>query len=197
VTFAPRLSGWEAAAVALAIAYLVLAIRQNRWCWPAAITSSAIYVMLMYWARLYLESALQVFYVAAAIYGWWYWRPAIGAGVAAGGPPVTTWPWRRHLVALTAIACAALVSASLLRRYTPAALPLLDSLTSFGSLFATWLVARKILENWYYWFVIDAVSVYIYLVRGLVPTAGLYALYLVMIVIGFRDWRRSIAGQGG
>lgn len=183
---------WEAAAVVLALAYLVLAIRQNRWCWPAAIASSTIYVLLMLRARLYLESALQVFYVAAAVYGWWCWRPSKVSSAGAIGPPVTRWPWRRHLTAIASIVSGSAVSAVLLGRYTQAALPMLDSLTSFGSLFATWLVARKILENWIYWFVIDGVSVYIYLVRGLVPTAGLYVLYLVMIVIGYRDWRRSM-----
>jgi nicotinamide mononucleotide transporter len=197
-------SPWEAAAVLLAIAYLALAIRQSRWCWPAAIASTAIYVVLMYRARLYLESALQVFYIGVAVYGWWCWARGDNQGEIEGsngadGPGggamrVRTWQPRAHFLLVTGIVLLSALSAVLLKTYTAAALPLLDSFTTWGSIAATWMVARKLLENWLYWFVIDAVSVYIYLNRGLPLTAALFVLYLVMIVVGFRAWRKSMAG---
>ncbi len=88
------------------------------------------------------------------------------------------------------------VSGELLTRYSSAALPFLDSLTTWGAIVATFMVTRKILENWIYWFVIDAVSIWLYLSRELYFTAGLFALYLVMIVIGYRSWRASMMERG-
>ena len=193
-------SPWEIAAVLLAIAYLVLAIRQNSWCWAAAIASTAIYVVLLYRASLYMESALQFFYIAMAVYGWWCWtrggdaeRGAPGTAAAAGNAPpaISTWPGRRHLLVIASIVALSLVSGGLLRTYTDAALPYLDSFTTWGAVVTTYLVARKILENWFYWFVIDGVSVYLYLSRELYLTAGLFVLYLALVVVGYRAWRRA------
>ena len=185
-------SPWEIAAVVLAIAYLVLAIRQHIGCWPAAIASTTIYIGLMYEARLYMESALQVFYIAVAVYGWQQWRRG-----GPGGRPlaVQTWPWPRHAVAIAAILALSAGSGYALARYTSAALPYLDSFTTWGAIVTTWMVARKLLENWLYWFVIDSVSLYLYVSRGLLLTAALFALYLVLIVIGYRRWRASLREQ--
>ena len=205
-------SPWELTAVLFAIAYLLLAIRQSVWCWPAALVSTSLYLFIMYDAGLYMESALQVFYIAIAIYGWQQWS---GGGEAAEpaelrgpvSPPeadpasahqagrslrVSTWPPRRHLRVVSLVIIASAVSGALLSRYTDAALPYVDSFTTWGALIATWMVARKILENWLYWFVIDSVSVYLYLARELYLTAGLFMLYLVLIIVGYRAWRRSM-----
>jgi nicotinamide mononucleotide transporter len=179
----------EAVAVLLAIAYLLLAIRQSRWCWPAAFVSSLLYVLLMFRARLYMETALQVFYAVLAVYGWWAWQH----GGAANRPlAVSTWPVRHHLAALAAVLALSFASAFLLSRYTAAALPFLDSLTTWGAVVATWMVARKLLGNWGWWFVIDSLSIYLYVSRGLYATAALFVLYLVLIVIGYVSWRRTL-----
>ena len=184
----------ELAAVALAVAYLVLAIRQSLWCWLAALASVLAYVVITYDARLYMDAALQVFYAAMAIYGWQQWRRggARGKGVAVG-----VWPWRRHALALAAIVAATLVAGRWLAANTEAAFPYLDSFTTIGSIVTTYMVARKVLENWIYWFVIDALYVYIYAARDLKPTAVLFAFYLVLVVIGFRQWLRDWRAQGG
>lgn len=173
----------------LAVIYLVLAIRQNIWCWAAAAVSTLLYLFIMYRADLYMESALQFFYLGMAAYGWYEWRHG-----GAGGEEleVSTWPVRYHLIALFTVMTLVLVSGELLSRYSSAALPFLDSFTTWGAVVATFMVARKILENWIYWFVIDAVSIGLYLSRELYFTAGLFAFYLVMIVIGYRKWRASM-----
>ncbi len=147
----------EISAVALAIAYLVLAIRQHVWCWAAAMVSSAIFLWLMYEAGLYMEAALQVFYIAMAAYGWWAWThpPDAAAGVSSE-LRISTWSRGRHVIATAGILLFAGISGALLDRYTDAALPYLDSFTTWGAMLATFLVARKILENWLYWFVIDS-----------------------------------------
>lgn len=183
----------ELAAVALAVAYLVLAIRQSLWCWPAALASVLAYIVITYDARLYMDAALQVFYAAMAIYGWQQWRRggARGEGIAVG-----VWTWRRHALALVSIVAATLVAGRWLSANTEAAFPYLDSFTTIGSVVTTYMVARKVLENWIYWFVIDALYVYIYAARGLIPTALLFAFYLVLVVIGFRQWLRDWRAQG-
>jgi len=180
---------WEAVAVALAVAYLVLAIRQNIWCWAAAAVSTTIYLFIMYAAGLYMESALQVFYLAMAAFGWFQWRRHADATRDLG---VSTWPLRRHVFAIAGVLALVFASGGLLSEYTDAALPHLDSFTTWGAMVATYMVARKILENWLYWFVIDGVSVGLYVNRGLYLTALLFCGYLVMIVIGYRAWRASM-----
>jgi nicotinamide mononucleotide transporter len=206
---------WEAIAVALAIAYLVLAIRESLWCWPTGIASTLIYLALFFNSRLYAESVLQLFYIAISIYGWRQWagnkNPVGGAQAPkkdrhlrashSASPqqarqpapiPITTWHPRQHAAALLAIAAFTGISGALLAAYTPAALPYLDSFTAWSSVVTTWMVARKVLENWLYWFVIDGLSVYIYMKRGLWLTSGLFVLYLVLIVVGYRAWRRHM-----
>jgi nicotinamide mononucleotide transporter len=183
---------WEVLAVVLAIAYLVLAIRQNIWCWAAAAVSTSIYLFIMYDAKLYMQSLLQLYYLAMAAYGWHHWRHPQAEG---GELPVSTWPLRYHGFAIGAVLLLVAVSGILWGRFSDAALPFLDSFTALSAIVATFMVARKILENWLYWFVIDTVSIGLYLNRELYFTAALFGLYLVLIVIGFRSWRNSMAGQ--
>lgn len=172
----------------LAVVYLVLAIRQNIWCWAAAAGSTLIYLFVMYGAGLYMESGLQLFYLAMAAYGWWQWR----GGGTENELPVSNWPLRYHVMALLTIAALVGASGYLLQSFTQAALPFWDSLTTWGAVVATYMVTRKILENWIYWFVIDGISVGLYTARGLNLTALLFVAYLVMIVIGYKSWRASM-----
>jgi nicotinamide mononucleotide transporter len=183
------LQWWEVLAVILAVVYLVLAIRQNIWCWAAAAASTLLYLFIMFQARLYMESALQVFYLVMAAYGWYEWRHGGDGGVEL---EVTTWPFRLHLLAVAAVIFLVFVSGELLSRYSAAALPFLDSFTTWGAMIATFMVARKVLENWIYWFLIDAVSIGLYFSRELYFTAALFTAYLFMIVIGYRSWRASM-----
>lgn len=180
---------WEALAVLLAITYLVLAIRQNIWCWAAAAISTMIYLFIMFQAKLYMESVLQLFYLAMAAYGWYQWRRH---GEGKKVLQVTTWPLSYHVFAIGSVLLLVFVSGHLLGQYSDAALPHVDSFTTWGAVIATYMVARKILENWVYWFVIDAVSVGLYLSRGLLLTALLFVLYLVLIIMGYRSWKASM-----
>jgi nicotinamide mononucleotide transporter len=184
-----RTTSWiEMVAALLAVAYLVFAIKQWRSCWVAAFVSSCLYVWVLFDAHLYMESLLQTFYAAMAVYGYWQWTP----GADGAAPGITRWPWSRSVVALAAAAALSLVTSFFLRRFTPAAWPFVDSLVTWSSVVATFLVARKIYENWHWWLIIDSVSLCLYYNRGLYLTMLLFAAYLVMIVIGMREWRRSV-----
>jgi len=98
-------------------------------------------------------------------------------------------------LAISAIVLAALVSGYLLSIGTDARLPYLDSLTTWGSILTTVMVARKVLENWLYWIVINSISIYLYLDRGLEQTASMFMLYLVLAILGYYAWRKKHAGQ--
>ena len=185
-------TGLEFVAVLFAILYLVLAIRQNIWCWLCAMVSTAIYIWLFIVARLYMESVLNSFYFVMAVYGWFVWRSGESDDDAL---PVTIWAAKTHLSAIFAISLLSVTGGFLLTRYSDAAWPYVDSATTFAAIWATFLVARKVLENWWYWLVIDAVSVLIYWSRGLELTALLFVAYVVMIPIGLVSWTRSYRKQ--
>jgi nicotinamide mononucleotide transporter len=185
-------SGVEIVAAVLAVLYLLLAIRQHMGCWAAAFVSSCLYVRVLFGAHLYMEAALNAFYAGMAVYGYRQWH-----GAAAGAPlPVARWPWSRHALGLAGVLALSVVSSFFLRRFTPAAWPFVDSMTTWASVFATFLVARKVFENWHWWLVIDSVSAGLYFNRKLYVTMLLFALYLLMIVIGMREWRRSLRQAG-
>jgi nicotinamide mononucleotide transporter len=181
-------SGVELTAAVLAMAYLLLAIRQRLSCWFAAFVSSCLYVWVLFTARLYMESVLYAFYAAMAIYGFWQWqRGKRGAALA-----VTRWPMARHAGALLGVIALSVVSWFFLRRFTPAAWPFVDSMVAWSSVFATFLVARKVYDNWHWWLVIDSLSLCLYFTRHLYVTTLLFGMYLVLIAVGMREWRRSL-----
>jgi len=182
---AQAMSVWEAAAVALGVAYLLLAVRESLWCWYAAFASTSIFLVLFWNVNLLMESALQVYYLVMAVYGWWQWQHGSGAHAELR---ISRWGTRQHLVAIVAVLLVSVASGSLLQQFTGAAMPYLDSFTTWGSILTTWMVARKVLENWLYWLVIDSVSIYLYLDRELYLTALLFAVYLVIVVFGYRKW---------
>ena len=169
------------------ILYLLLAIRESIWCWICAFTSSCIFAFLFAGSLIYIDAVLQVFYAAMAVYGWRSWHGRKENGDLA----VQRWPLRLHLAAILAVAVASLLSGALLETYTAARYPYIDSATTYASFWATFLVARKVLENWWYWLVIDVVSIAIYIERGLEFAALLFAVYVVMIPFGLLAWARS------
>ena len=182
----------EAIAVIAAILYLLLAIREHIACWFFAGISSALYVYILFDARLYMESALNLFYFAMAVYGWYSWRHGDGGEELS----VTRWPLKDHVIALGGIVALTIASGVVLTRTTDAVMPYVDSATTWAALWATFLVARKVLENWWYWLAIDATLVVVFSLRDLELTAALFGLYVVMIPFGLLRWRRSyLAGS--
>ena len=182
----------EITAVIFAILYLILAVKQNILCWIAGIISSVLYFFIMQKAGLYMEAYLQVFYVVMGIYGWSQWSAS-----NASNPSfiVNTWSKYQHMIAISIILALSLLSGFLLEKYTDAALPFLDALVSWGAVFATYMVAKKLLENWIYWFVIDATSIFLFIERGLWLSAVLFATYLVIIFFGYQSWNKVRGGQ--
>jgi nicotinamide mononucleotide transporter len=181
----------EAVAVATGVIYVLLILKRNRWGWVAGAVSSSIYVVLSARARLPMQSVLQAYYVVMAVYGWFSWT----RNAEQQGGRIFRWPLRRHLLAGLLILAASLLSARLLAAETQAAWPILDSLTTWTSLLATWLVARSVIENWFYWIGANAIMVFLFTRQGYPFTAGLFLTYLVVACFGFRAWLRLYRSQ--
>ena len=179
---------FEIVAAILAIAYLILAMLQDMRCWVAWIISSLMYFFVMYSANLYMEALLQIFYIFIGLYGLYQWRFKADKKDAL---KITTWSVKNHLIVISALVFLTSLSGYILMIYTAAASPFVDAFTTWGAIAASYLVAKKILENWFYWFVIDFVSVFLFISRELYPTALLFIVYLVLVVIGYSAWRKS------
>jgi nicotinamide mononucleotide transporter len=184
----------EAVSVAFSVVYLVLAIRESLWCWPAAFLSSVLTLAVVFGARLYSEVALNVYYAAMAVYGWYQWHYG-GRSRGAVVLPIAVWPLRAHALAIGGSGALAAVVGWLMSRHTQAAFPYLDAFVTVASVVTTYMVARKILENWLYWLVVDGLALYLYWQRELYFFVGLFALYLVLVLIGFVRWHRDWRAQ--
>jgi nicotinamide mononucleotide transporter len=182
-----RTSVAEWVAVATGVVYITLIIRRNRWGWLFGGISSLIAAVLCAQSRLPMQALLQASYVAGAVYGWCSWKPE------AAQQHISHWKPQWHLVMLVLCAAASFGLRPLLANES--AFPFLDSLVACFGLFATWQVARVYIENWVYWLVVDAISMYLYLSQGLVLMAGLFIIYFVMSVTGFVSWWRTRAAQ--
>lgn len=177
----------EVAATAMGVAYVLLAVRRSRWCWLFGGFASAGIAWLAAQRAVPMQAALNAFYVAMAVYGFWRW----GREQEAGKVRVGWWPWHWHLVAIAAIALVTLVASPWVAQALQSAHPRLDTACTAGSLLATWLAARARIENWLYWIVVDAALAVLFARQGLQLVAGLYAFYLVLAAIGFRTWWRE------
>ena len=182
----------ETLAVALGISYLLLAMRENSLCWYCAFFSTAIYVYIFGDVSLYMESALNVYYMGMAVYGWLQWQKG---GANHSGVEIDRWTAKHHIICILVILIASVISGYLLSVNTDARLPYLDSFTTWASVLTTVMVARKVLENWLYWIVINSVSIYLYIDRDLDQTAAMFTLYLVLSVLGYVAWKKNYVLQ--
>jgi nicotinamide mononucleotide transporter len=185
-------SPWEALAAALGLAYLLLAVRRNLLCWLCAFVSTAIYLAIFASAALYMQALLQIFYLAMAVYGFIEWRQG---RTAAGELAIQSWSAPQHILAALLVAAATALNGWLLTKYTDAAAPYLDSFITWSSVVTTWMVARRVIENWLYWIVVDGLAAYLYFTQGLLATTLLFVIYLGVVVRGWVVWRREQAVQ--
>ena len=184
---------WEASAVLLALAYLVLAVRKSLWCWLCAFVSSAIYVMLMFQAGLIMETCLNIFYVIMAVYGYIEWK----RGTQNNEMQIVKWTWQQHALGIASVFFATVINALYLQQHVQAARsPWWDSFITWGSVLTTFMVARRVIDNWLYWIVIDSIATVLYYSRGLVATAGLFIVYVIMVIHGYWVWRKHQADMG-
>lgn len=179
----------EGIAVLMTLIGIALTIRQHVACWPIGIIGIVAYLIVFIQAKLYADSALQPIYIAQSLYGWWYWSRG-GRDGEASTPIVTLgWPARGGVAAATGVT--ALVVGMGLARWTDAAAPYADAALSATSLAANWLLARKVLENWILWILVNIGYVILFWRKGLQLSSGLYLILLGLAVAGLLEWNRA------
>jgi len=186
------MSPLEIAGFILGFINIVLLIRRSVWNFPVAMAMVTCVGIVLAEARLYAEAGLQVFFFVVNAWGWWLWARAKGGDEEV---PVRWmgWPARIVWAAITAVGSIAL--GLTLSRYTNAALPMADSAVTGMSVAAQLLLSFRRIENWVLWVVIDVVSIALYVIRDLHLLALLYAAFLVLSVIGLREWTRAYRGK--
>ena len=174
----------ETVAVIFSLLYVYLAAHQNNLCWLAAVISVSLYIYICFNAKLYAETVLQVFYFLMAIYGFYSWKKNNSQ------LQISTWPIKKHLFIIFLGTILTFLLGFIFSNYTDAEMPLVDSFTTVFSVFATYMVVKKILSNWLYFIIIDIISTYLYFSRDLHLTSLLFLLYTFIAVAGFIKWNR-------
>jgi nicotinamide mononucleotide transporter len=184
------MTSWEMVAVFLSVTYLLLAIKQNLWCWVAAFISTLIYTILFFDASLLMDSALNMFYLVMAIYGWYSWK--YGNGINKNEElEITTYGLNKNLKIIGGLIIVSLILGYIMANYTSADFAYLDTFTTVFAVFTTYTLTKKVLENWLYWIVIDSVSIYIYINKGFYLTAVLFAFYTILAFVAYKNWKKE------
>jgi nicotinamide mononucleotide transporter len=175
----------------LSVATVVLNIRRNHWAWLFAIVSSATYGIVFYDARLYGDAGLQGVFIVASVWGWTQWLYG-----AAGKPlPVTRLDRTGWIRSVSGWALGYVLLSAFLHAYTDTDVPRMDGFLTAGSLLGQLLTARKKVESWHTWIVVDVLYVGLYIYKGLHLTAILYAVFVVLAVLGLRAWRTAARAE--
>jgi len=165
--------------------YVILITHKKMIAWLFAFLSSSIYVYICYSFQLYLESFLQVFYVAMAIIGWLNWTKS------ESKTNIIKWPIKHHIYNILASSAITLLLGYVFQKNTDQANPYTDAFTTVFSLAATYMVTKKVLENWIYWIIIDFVSIYLFYSRGLHLTALLFVVFTSLAIWGYLKWKKE------
>ena len=175
----------------IGLVYLWLEYRASIYLWMASIIMPAVYLFVYYDAGLYADFGINIYYLLAAVYGWWVWK--YGNKEKQGEElPITRMPRGKWKMAAAMYLVFQLLIAWILIRYTDSNVPWCDAFTTALSMVAMWMLARKYLEQWLVWIIVDVVSVALYLYKGLFFTAGLYALYAIIAVYGYWNWKNMM-----
>ncbi len=180
----------EWVATGFGIVCVWLMARQNIWGWPAGIVTTAIYSWIFLESKLYSDAILNVIYVLLNVYGWWYWLTR--RDEAQHELPVTTLAQMARVGWGAFILAGAAAWGWFMATHTDADFPYFDAFTTVASLVAQYLMARKKLENWIIWIIVDVVAIQIYYLKGLYVTSFLFVVYLGLSIKGWIDWKRSM-----
>ena len=176
----------ESVAVFFSILYIILAAKENIWCWGAGAISASLYVYICLVAQLYSQTGLQIFYLFMAFYGYYHWNKK------EQSLQIIKWRISKHLFILVIGAILTFLMGFYFSTYTNAKMPIVDSFNAIFSVFATYMITKKILGNWLYWIVIDSVAAYLYFNMGLHLTSLLFISYAIIAIFGYFSWMKKI-----
>ncbi len=179
----------EIIAVALGLANILLLVWRSIWNYPFGIAMVCLYAWIFFHARLYSDTLLQIFFLILNAYGWFHWSRASDGGEV----PVRMLTARSRSIAIVGVAAASLIWGSAMARWTDAAAPYWDGTIAMLSVLSQFLLAKRFVENWIGWILVDCLAIMLFWTRGLQLTAGLYVVFLVLSVAGLREWLRARA----
>src|SRR5690606_3989692 len=185
----------EIISVVFGILYLILMIRENIWCWIFGILASAITVYLYFHVTLYLEAGLNIYYILAGIYGWNYWHQNEESISGKMNVPIRTWRPNNHVIAIVVSGILSILLGTIMHKYTDSERPFIDAIITVFSFVATYMEAKKVLSTWYYWFFLNAASIFLQIDRELYFFAALSVFYTVMSIYGFKRWKKTLVIQ--
>jgi nicotinamide mononucleotide transporter len=185
-----RINGIELLGTIAGLLYIYFSTRQNILLWFFGIINAVLFILVYYLAGIYAIMYLQPYYISISIYGWIHWKK--GGGEGGGELPVSRIRSRLAIILFTTGMLLTVVIAFLLNRYTDSTIPRMDGFTTAFSIIATWMLARKILEHWLVWIVVDMLSCGIYVFKHLYLMTILFGVYTVLAVYGYLSWRKSI-----
>jgi nicotinamide mononucleotide transporter len=175
----------------LGIAYIFFSIRQSILTWPVGLLTSILYVWVFLVSKLYADMGLQMYYIVISIYGWYEW---LRGNQSNHSEPikVSRLTFRLGLILALISLLIFILIWIVLKSYTDSQVPVADALATSLSIVATWMLARKILEHWLVWIFVDAFSIGLFWYKDLLPTVILFAVYSIMAVVGFVEWKKEI-----
>lgn len=184
----------EALATLLGLINITLIVRRSVWNYPFGLAMVTLYAWIFAQpdVRLYSDVGLQMFFFVVQLYGWWNWSQS---EADSGEVQVLMLSPPNRLAWLAVIAVATLAWGTLMHRYTSAALPWWDAFIAMTSVSAQLLMARRYLENWVLWIAVDAVAIGVYAAKGLMLTAILYTIFLIVSILGLFSWRKALAAE--
>lgn len=178
----------EILASLLGLANVFLIVRRSVWNYPFAIAMVSLYAVIFHDSQLFSDAGLQIFFVAANIYGWWAWvhdKRADGDIVVKRLSGLQRFFWIAGSIAAIA------VWGTFMGRYTTASYPYWDASVAMLSVAGQILMTRRYIDNWHWWIVVNCISIPLYLAKHLYPTAGLYGLFLILAIVGLVEWIRA------
>ncbi len=174
----------------LGLAMVVCNIQQIHWGWPLAFVSSALYFLVFWESKLFGDASLQIFFAIMAAWGWWQWLRGVGENGQVLHVQMLSKPGIFKLVASSAVLWG--LTGLFLLNFTTTDVPWWDAFPTSLSIVATFLLGRKYIENWPLWILVNIVGMALFAYKGLWLTVGLYGVFAVMAVIGWRAWRFSL-----
>ncbi len=182
----------ELLGMALGLVSIVLQIRQSLWLWPVNIVLVSLYIKVYFDSRLYADMSLQVYYLIISVYGWIYWFTGRQKRGGDKKVPVVRTSGKLWVILTLAAALLFALISFILVNYTDSDIPYWDAFTTSLSFVATWMLARKHIENWIIWIVVDAVSIGLYLYKGLYPTTFLFLVLTILAFTGYFEWKKEL-----
>lgn len=183
--FAWQTTPLEILSFVLSVLTVLLNIRQIHWAWLFSILSSALYGFVFFSSRLYGDSGLQMVFVVVSVYGWYCW---LQGDKQSQEMPVTSLNLMQRFAAILAWLSVFVILSLFLKTYTDSDVPYMDGFLTAGSLVGQLLLSRKKIENWLIWIAVDVLYVGLYLSKGLMLTAILYGIFVVLAAIGLKQW---------